>query len=59
MTSILEQRLERAIAQLGPDALVVQALRDQVAAAQSGQSAEDIYITGGVNQPKDITPDGP
>lgn len=59
MTSILEQRLERAEAQLGSDDPFVQMLRDQVAAAQSGRSAEDIYITGGVNQPKETTPDGP
>ena len=59
MTSILEQDLERAIAQLGPDALFVQALRDQIAASQSGQSAEDIYVTGAVKQPKKTISNGP
>ena len=59
MTSILEQDLERAIAQLGPDDPFVQMLRDQIAASQSGQSAEDIYVTGAVNQPKETIPNGP
>ena len=59
MTSILQRDLEEAIEDLGPDALFVQSIRDQIAAAEKGQSARETYITGGVNQPKETTPDGP
>jgi hypothetical protein len=51
MTSILQKRLEEAIEDLGPDALFVQAIRDQIAAAEKSQSARETYITGGRGSP--------
>lgn len=59
MMSILQRRLERAEARLGSESFVVQSLRDQIAVAEKGKSAREIYITGGVNRPKKTTPDGP
>ena len=52
MTSILEQRLERAVAQLGGDSYVAQSLRDQIARVRSAQSARDLYVTGSVTRSK-------
>ena len=51
--STLEQQLERAIVQQGEDSFVVQQLRRQIAAAKSGQSTEDLYVTGAVKKPNE------
>ena len=48
--STLEQNLERRLAQHGEDDFVVKQLRRQIAAKNSGQSAQDLYVTGAVSE---------
>jgi hypothetical protein len=51
----LEQLLEEAIARKGADSRSVAELRRQIAARDSGQSAQELYITGSVAKPKKET----
>lgn len=53
--STLEEVLKRQIAKRGEDSFVVKQLRRQIAAASSGQSAEDLYVTGAVKKPQTST----
>lgn len=53
--STLEQMLEREVAKRGEDSFVAKQLRRQIAAASSGQSAEDLYVTGAVKKPQTNT----
>jgi hypothetical protein len=48
--STLEQNLERRLAQYGEDDFVVKQLRRQIAAKNTGQSAQDLYVTGAVSE---------
>ena len=52
--STLEQQLARELQEHGEDGFVVKQLRRQIAAKNSGQSAQDLYVTGAVKkvQPK-------
>ncbi|MDA0337240.1 MAG: hypothetical protein O2782_18920 [bacterium] len=42
----MEARLARMIKNLGADASLVGHYRNQIAAAKTGQSAQEMYITG-------------
>lgn len=48
--STLEQMLEKAIARTGEDSRRVAELRRQIVAKNSGQSAEDLYVTGAIKK---------
>ena len=48
--STLEQMLEKAIARTGEDSRRVAELRRQIAAKNSGQSAQDLYVTGAIKK---------
>ena len=48
--STLEQNLERRLARYGEGDFVVKQLRRQIAANNSGQSAQDLYVTGAVKK---------
>ena len=48
--STLEQHLERRLARHGEGDFVVKQLRRQIAAKNSGQSAQDLYVTGAVKK---------
>ena len=43
---LMEARLARMIKNLGADASLVGHYRNQIAAAKTGQSAQEMYITG-------------
>ena len=51
----LDQLLEEAIARKGEGSRAVAELRRQIAARDSGQSAQELYITGSVAKPKKET----
>jgi hypothetical protein len=51
MTTSLERLLERATSKYGADSKVASELRRQIAARDSGQSAQELYITGSVAKP--------
>lgn len=53
--STLEEMLADEIAERGEDSFVANQLRRQIAAAKSGQSAEDLYVTGAVKKPQTDT----
>jgi len=55
MTTSLERLLDRAIEKYGADSRRVAELRRQIAARDSGQSAQELYITGSVAKPKKET----
>ena len=48
--STLEQMLEKAIELTDEDSRMVAELRRQIAAKNSGQSAQDLYVTGAVKK---------
>jgi hypothetical protein len=54
MTTSLERLLEAAIARKAPERRIAD-LRRQIAARDSGQSAQELYITGSVAKPKKET----
>ena len=51
----LDQLLEEAISKFGKDSRRVAELRRQIAARDSGQSAQELYITGSVAKLKKET----
>ena len=53
--STLEEMLADEIEERGEDSFVAKQLRRQIAAASSGQSAEDLYVTGAVKKPQTNT----
>ena len=48
--STLEQMLEKAIELTDEDSRMVAEIRRQIAAKNSGQSAQDLYVTGAVKK---------
>ncbi len=48
--STLEQMLEKAIELTDEDSRMVAEIRRQIAAKNSGQSAQDLYVTGAVSE---------
>jgi hypothetical protein len=46
--STLQEQLERVIQRHGADSASAQMLQDQIAAQQTGKSAQELYITGSV-----------
>ena len=48
--STLEQNLERRLAQHGENDFMVKELLRQIAAKNSGQSTQDLYVTGAVKK---------
>ena len=49
----LEQIRDRAILRHGKEAEIVQDLNRQIMAAKSGQSFQDLYVTGSYTKPKE------
>ena len=47
----LEERLEQAIVRLGENSNVAGVLRKQIAANNSGQSFQEMYLTGSHKKP--------
>ena len=47
----LQELLDRAIKKYGEGSRTVQSLRDQIAAEESGQGFQELYITGAVKFP--------
>ena len=50
MMQHLKALLARAEKEYGPDRPGLQHLRDQIAAAETGKSAQELYLTGSVKQ---------
>jgi len=49
----LEQLREEMIQELGAEAPMVQQINRQIMAAKSGQSFQDLYVTGSYTKPKE------
>ena len=56
--STLQEQLDRLIARKGEQGPLVQMLRNQIKAQESGKSFQELYLTGSVkNQPSHNEPD--
>jgi hypothetical protein len=49
--STLAEQLKREIAEQGEDSPLVQMIRNQIAAEKSGQSFQEMYLTGAYKKP--------
>lgn len=52
MTSTLQEHLDRLIERKGESSPLVQMLRNQIAAQESGKTFQDLYLTGSVKKQK-------
>jgi hypothetical protein len=46
--STLQEQLQEEVAEYGQDSPIAQILRDQLKAQQSGQSFQEMYVTGAI-----------
>lgn len=58
MNTSNEQRLARLVKNYGESSRIVSMFRDQIAAQERGNSAQDLYITGMMKRNLDQKPQG-